>query len=67
MTDTEMLDWLERTHHVLCLQEDWFCAWRGPDSMFWLDRPMAETIRGAIIAAVAHAHDHGYQQSWDET
>jgi hypothetical protein len=65
MTDSELLDWLEETNHVLCKQGDWFCAWRGPTDEFWLDRPTAETARGAIEVAAAHAHDYGYGQPWD--
>jgi hypothetical protein len=53
MDDTQRLDWLEKTHHVLCYDDgEWFCAWRGkPPSFDWFDRPMGKTIREAIDMA----------------
>lgn len=50
--DKERLDWLERTHHVICYDSgEWFCAFRGEAGDRWLDRPMADSPRGAIDAA----------------
>ena len=51
--DKERLDWLERTHHVICYDSgEWFCAHRGDDWKGWTDKPMADSPRGAIDAAI---------------
>ena len=53
VNDTERLDWLERTHHVICYDSgEWFCAHRGEDGKGWTDRPMADSPRAAIDAAI---------------
>ena len=59
ITDTDRLDFLENTLHVLCYDNgDWFCAWRSnseyetPTGWGWTDRPMSDTVRGAIDAAM---------------
>jgi hypothetical protein len=58
MDDTRRLDWLEKTHHVICFDDGvWFCAWRGSkdnnDFWDWTNRPESITVRGAIDAAIA--------------
>jgi hypothetical protein len=51
--DSYLLDWMEKTRHVLCYQDgEWFCAWRGDDGYGWTDRPMRQTVREAIVAAM---------------
>ena len=57
-TDKVRLDWLENHMHVICYaQGAWFCAWRGSarqdmDGFNWVDRPSADTVRGAIDLAM---------------
>ena len=56
MNDTERLDWLEKTNHVVCYDNgDWFCAWRGSKDnngfWNWTNRPSALRLRHAIDLA----------------
>jgi hypothetical protein len=61
MDDTQRLDWLEKTHHVICFDQFWFCAWRGSkdnnDFWSWVDRPWGVTIRDAIDAAIKEVEE----------
>ena len=51
--DSERLDWMERTLHVVCYNNgEWFCATRK-DSAEWIDGPMAPYLRAAIDAAMS--------------
>jgi hypothetical protein len=54
--DSQRIDWLEKTHHVICFDDYWFCAWRGSTDnngfWNWTNRPDSDTIRGAIDAAI---------------
>jgi len=59
ITDEYRIDFLEETKHVLCYDNgDWFCAWRSnnkyeePTGLGWTDRPMSDTVRGAIDNAI---------------
>jgi hypothetical protein len=56
--DSKRLDWLEKTHHVIWFDSgEWGCAWRGPEQppggwYDWQEHGVADTIRGAIDAAI---------------
>jgi len=56
--DTRRLDWLERTHHIICYQGStgcfagrWFCVDVEKESC------ADDTIRGAIDAAIKEVED----------
>lgn len=66
MNDSERIDWLEETAHVLCCQGDWFCAWRGECATYWLDRPTSDSVRGAIDMAVEDVELRGYSSDWND-
>jgi len=64
VNDTERIDWLEKTKHVICYNNGiWFCAWRGSldnnEFWNWTDRPGAVSLRDAIDHALEeHKSDH---------